>query len=204
VFGNGSGVDDRSPLVNKAKAHASVPRAGNPSMTDGGSSRDGRPLSRRGASVVVIGVAAVLYSVATCGYSAATPGDEGLITQRQQAIVSAFAAAIVHDDHVGIVAHATPDITWTIPGSSVVSGRATGIDEVTRLADTFAQYGLHITPMSLAFGSDTVAVTLHDTGEHTGKRLDQDVVNVLTIRDDKISDVTAHLTDIDSFDAYFS
>jgi hypothetical protein len=30
------------------------------------------------------------------------------------------------------------------------------------------------------------------------------VVNVLTIRDDKISDVTAHLTDIGSFDAYFS
>jgi ketosteroid isomerase-like protein len=194
----------RSPLDQKAKTHVSAPRAGNPSSTDAGFSRDGRALSDRGALVGGIGAAAVLCSVVTCGHSAAAPGDEGLTTQRQQAIVSAFAAAIVHDDHMGIVAHATPDITWTIPGSSVVSGRATGIDEVTRLADTFAQYGLHITPMSLAFGRDTVAVTLHDTGEHTGKRLDQDVVNVLTIRDDKISDVTAHLTDIDSFDAYFS
>ncbi|OBI45412.1 hypothetical protein A5706_31545 [Mycobacterium sp. E796] len=136
--------------------------------------------------------------------SSAAPDDEAATMQRQRAIVGAFATAIVHDDHADIAEHATPDIVWTIPGSSVVSGRATGIDDVTRLADTFAQYGLHITPQGFAFGRDTVAVTLHDTGEHNGVRLEQDVVNVLTIRGDKISEVTAHLTDIDSFDAYFS
>src|SRR5262249_29830456 len=98
----------------------------------------------------------------------------------------------------------TPDIVWTIPGTSVVSGQATGVGEVIRLADTFAEYGLHITPQGFAFGRDTVAVKLHDTGEHNGKRLDQDVVNVLTIRDDKIASVTANLADIGAFDAYFS
>ncbi|ODR03740.1 hypothetical protein AWC25_13875 [Mycobacterium sherrisii] len=138
----------------------------------------------------------------TGGVSSAAPGDT--TPQQQRTIVGAFASAIVHDDHAGIAEHATPDITWTIPGSSVVSGRAVGIGDVTRLADTFAQYGLQISPQGFAFGRDTVAVTLHDNGEHNGKRLDQDVVNVLTIRGDKISDVTAHLTDIDSFDAYFS
>jgi len=51
---------------------------------------------------------------------------------------------------------------------------------------------------------DTVAVRLHDTGEHNGKRIDQDVINVLTIRDDKVAGVTATLTDVSSFDAYFS
>ncbi|OBH74566.1 nuclear transport factor 2 family protein [Mycobacterium scrofulaceum] len=136
--------------------------------------------------------------------STASPDDDAAATQRQRAIVGAFATAIVHDDHAGIAEHATPDIVWTIPGSSVVSGRATGIDDVTRLADAFAQYGLHISPRGFAFGRDTVAVTLHDNGEHNGKRLDQDVVNVLTIRGDQISEVTAHLTDVGSFDAYFS
>ncbi|MEE6178320.1 nuclear transport factor 2 family protein [Mycobacterium sp. 050134] len=142
--------------------------------------------------------------VAPAGNSTAAPDDEAAPTQRQREIVGAFATAVVHDDHAGIAANATPDIVWTIPGSSVVSGRATGIDGVTRLADTLAQYGLRITPKAFAFGQDTVAVTLHDSGEHEGKRLEQDVVNVLTIRGDKISEVTAHLTDIGSFDAYFS
>lgn len=149
-------------------------------------------------------IASVLASLWPGAVSAAAPGDETAITQQQRAIVGGFARAIVQDDHAGIAEHATPDIVWTIPGSSVVSGRAAGIGDVTRLADTFAQYGLHIEPRGFAFGSDTVAVTLHDTGEHNGRRLDQDVVNVLTIRDDKISNVTAHLTDVGAFDAYFS
>ena len=199
------GDDDmRFSLGRHAKANASMPRFGRYSMPDVSSSRGKHLLSDRSALAVVIGATAVVCSVVTCGNSAAAPDDSGSTTQRQQALVRAFAAAFVQDDHMGIAAHAAPDITWTIPGASVVSGRASGIDEVTGLADTFAQYGLHITPKSLAFGRDTVAVTLHDTGEHAGKRLDQDVVNVLTIRDDKISDVTAHLTDVDSFDAYFS
>jgi uncharacterized protein len=157
-----------------------------------------------GAATAVLAIVAALSScVVPTAISVATP-DDVLTTQRQQAIVRAFAAAIVHDDHAEIAEYATPDIAWTIPGSSVVSGRANGVAEVTRLADTFAQYELHISPQGLAFGTDTVAVKLHDNGVHNGKKLDQDVVNVLTIRGDKISEVTAHLTDVDSFDSYFS
>ncbi|BBZ46682.1 hypothetical protein MPRM_39630 [Mycobacterium parmense] len=156
------------------------------------------------AALAGSGMAVALACVVPGPKSTASPDYDAAATQRQRAIVGAFATAIVHDDHAEIAGHATPDIVWTIPGNSVVSGRATGIDDVTRLADTFAQYGLHIAPQGFAFGRDTVAVTLHDTGEHNGKRLQQDVVNVLTISGDKISEVTAHLTDIDSFDAYFS
>lgn len=152
------------------------------------------------ASSVGTGLLCVLSS----GYSAASPDDDELATQRQQVIVSAFAAAIVHDDHAGIAEHVTPDIVWTIPGSSVISGQATGIDGVIRLADQFAQYGLHISLQGYAFGRDTVAVRLHDNGEHNGNRIDQDVINVLAIRDDKIESVTSHFTDVGSFDTYFS
>ena len=163
-----------------------------------------RASTARKAALAAVAITTAMVCVGRGGVSTAAPEDEAAATQRQRAIVGAFATAIVHDDHAGIAEHATPDIVWTIPGSSIVSGRAAGIEDVTRLADTFAQYGLHISPQGFAFGRDTVAVILHDTGEHNGRRLDQDVVNVLTIRDDKISDVTAHLTDIGSFDAYFS
>jgi ketosteroid isomerase-like protein len=42
------------------------------------------------------------------------------------------------------------------------------------------------------------------TGEHNGKKLDQDVVNALTIRDGKVANVSANLSDVSAFDAYFS
>lgn len=44
-------------------------------------------------------------------------------------------------------------------------------------------------------GRDTVAVELRDTGSHDGRIRDQDVVNVLNIRDGE---------DVSSFDACFA
>jgi len=166
-----------------------------------------RPFERlfgKGVSIPLLGAAVIGIALCCIAPSAASPDDDEQASQRQQEIVRAFANAVVHDDHAGIAQNATPDIEWTIPGTSVISGRTTGIDNVLRLADIFATYGLHISPLGSTFGVDTVAVRLHDTGEHNGKRIDQDVINVLTIRDDKVAGVTATLTDVSSFDAYFS
>lgn len=149
------------------------------------------------------GLGLIVVSTAASPQSVAAPGDPTPTDQRR-AIVSAFATAIVHDDHAGIAANATPDIVWTIPGSSVVSGRMSGVDAVTRLADVLAHYGLRIDVQGFAYGVDTVAVRLHDSGERNGVTLDQDVVNVLTIRDGKVANVAANLADVDQFDAYFS
>jgi uncharacterized protein len=159
-------------------------------------------ISSRWAVASVLGAA--LFSVALSPESAASPNGAAPTDQQRQAIVSAFATAFVHDDHAGITANATPDIVWTIPGTSLVSGRMSGVAAVTRLADVLAQYGLDISVQGMTFGSDTVAVKLHDSGEHNGKTLDQDVVNVLTIRDGKVASVSANLSDVSAFDDYFS
>jgi len=135
---------------------------------------------------------------------AANAHSPQLTDQQRQQIVSRFATAIVHDDHRGIIANTTAGVTWTIPGTSAVSGRSVGQNAVLKLADTFAKFDLTISPRAFAFGVDTVAVELHDTGSHNGKALDQDVVNVLTIRDGKVSSLSGNLADVQAFDAYFS
>jgi hypothetical protein len=94
--------------------------------------------------------------------SAASADDASLAHPQRRDIVDAFAKAFVHDDHAAIVASATPDISWTIPGASVVSGQTNGVDGVIRLADVLAQYELHIPFHGMTFGMDTVAVQLHD------------------------------------------
>jgi uncharacterized protein len=54
------------------------------------------------------------------------------------------------------------------------------------------------------FGRDTVAVELHDTGSHDARTLDQDVVNVLNIRDGEVANDEGHLAHVSSFDACFA
>jgi len=54
------------------------------------------------------------------------------------------------------------------------------------------------------FSRDTVAVEPHDTGSHDDRTLDQDVVNMLNIRDGEVANVEEHLADVSSFDAYFA
>ena len=153
-------------------------------------------------AIAPIGICALAATLLPSAGQASVPP---LTDQQRQQIVSRFATAITHDDHQGIIAVTTPGMTWTIPGDSVVAGRSVGRRAVLKLADTFARYSLTISVHELAFGTDTVAVELHDTGNHNGKTLDQDIVNVLTISGDgKVSAVDANLGDVKQFDAYFS
>jgi uncharacterized protein len=49
------------------------------------------------------GIAIALVCVVGSGDSTGAPDDEAAATQRQRAIVGAFATAIVHEDHAGIL-----------------------------------------------------------------------------------------------------
>ncbi|WP_201359252.1 hypothetical protein [Mycobacterium paraintracellulare] len=94
--------------------------------------------------------------------------------------MTAFATSIVRDDDAGI-ADAPPRHRLDHPRLERGVGRATGIDDGTSLADMFAQYELPIKPQGFAFDRNSVGFTSPDTGEHNGKRLEQEVVDVLTV-----------------------
>lgn len=166
------------------------------------------PLKATLIGTAILAAAAIpgtILAGATTATAASAPATHPALTdQQRQAIVTRFASAIVHDDHAGILASTTPGIVWTIPGHSKVSGVWTGQAAVIRLADTFARFDLHISPQALTFGVDTVAVEVHDTGEHNGKSLNIQVVNVLSIRDGRISAVDGNVSDVAANDRYFS
>jgi ketosteroid isomerase-like protein len=154
-------------------------------------------------------VGTVVVPVTTSAASAAapshtTPGHPVLTDPQRRAIVGKFATAVVHDDHAGFIASTTSDFVWTIPGHSRISGRTTGRGDLLGLLGTFDRYQLTISMRALTFGADTVAVEVHDTGSYHGKKLDQDVVNVLTIRDGKVSSADGNFADVAAFDAYFA
>jgi ketosteroid isomerase-like protein len=163
-------------------------------------------LNSRIALIAAAALGAALVPMAAAAHSSQSAGASAprLTDQQRKEVVHRFATAIVDDDHRAIIASTTPGITWSIPGSSVVSGHFVGRRAVLYLADTFAAHELRISVSALTFGVDTVAVELHDTGDHNGKTLDVAVVNVLTISDGKVSGVSGNLSDVASFDGYFS
>ncbi|MCU1680659.1 MAG: hypothetical protein JWQ81_1398 [Amycolatopsis sp.] len=158
----------------------------------------------RATLVAATVLGAIVIPVSAGGVSTPSHNTPTLTDPERQAIVSRFATAFTHDDHAGIAANSAANITWTIPGTSAVSGERRGVNAVIHLADVLAQYELHISVQAFTFGTDTVAVELRDSGSHNGKTLDQDVVNVLTIRDGKIASADGNLANVNSFDAYFS
>jgi uncharacterized protein len=119
--------------------------------------------------------------------------------------IGRFAHAFIHDDHAEIGALTTNDVAWSIPGHSRVSGEHRGQSGVIELADLLAQYGVRITLRAYTFGTDTIAVEIHDSGQQNGRSLDQDVVNVVSISEDcKVSRVEQHVADVSGFDTYFA
>jgi ketosteroid isomerase-like protein len=127
-----------------------------------------------------------------------------LTIDQRRALVNQFATAVQTVDLAGLEAAANPDITWTVPGASHISGQQHGVDGVLWLAKMFSDFGYQIALQGLTFGVNDVAVEIRGTGNHDGKTIDVAAVNVLNFRDGNVVDVGTHFSDIDSVDAYFA
>ena len=127
-----------------------------------------------------------------------------LTIDQRRALVNQFATAVQTVDLAGLEAAANPDITWTVPGASHISGQQHGVDGVLWLAKMFSDFGYQIALQGLTFGVNDVAVEIRGTGNHAGKTIDVAAVNVLNFRDGKVVAVGTHFSDIDSVDAYFA
>ena len=98
---------------------------------------------------------------------------------------------------------AVEDITWTFPGSSVISGEAHGIDAIPNRARTIAHHKVRVETVRTVYGFNGVAVILDNTTEEADKVLDKHLAAVFTFRGDKIERLDTHLSDIEMVKTFF-
>jgi ketosteroid isomerase-like protein len=98
---------------------------------------------------------------------------------------------------------AVEDITWTFPGSSVISGEAHGIDANLNRARTIAQHKVRVETVRTVYGFNGVAVILDNTTEEADKVLDKHLAAVFTFRGNKIERLDTHLSDIELVKTFF-
>jgi ketosteroid isomerase-like protein len=124
--------------------------------------------------------------------------------QDKKKLATSFIAALRAQDIDGFNAIMTDDVVWSLPGSSLVSGLAKGIDGILKRAGTLAKYGVNLEIQHVVVGYEGVALLLHNTGSQNGRTLDEYLTTVCTLRDGRIARLDTYISDIPMVDAYFA
>jgi len=97
----------------------------------------------------------------------------------------------------------TDDIVWNLPGTSLISGKANGVDEVIARAQRIVSYGLTFNLNYILIGQSGLAVALHNTADRGTQRLDEHLATVCNLRDGKLCQINTYLSGVEMVNAFF-
>jgi|HubBroStandDraft_1064217.scaffolds.fasta_scaffold38953_3 ketosteroid isomerase-like protein len=97
----------------------------------------------------------------------------------------------------------TDDIVWTLPGTSLISGEASGVDAVIARAHRIVSYELTFNLKHIMIGQSGLALSLHNTASKGTQSLDEHLATVCTLRDGKICEINTYLSDVEMVNAFF-
>jgi ketosteroid isomerase-like protein len=124
--------------------------------------------------------------------------------QEKKQLATSFIAALRAGDPNGFHAIMTDDVFWTLPGKSLVSGIAKGVEGILKRARTIVEYGTDLHVQHIVLGYEGAALLLHNTGQRNGRNLDEYLTTVFALRDGKIARIDTYISDIEMVNAYFS
>jgi uncharacterized protein len=97
-----------------------------------------------------------------------------------------------------------PDIVWSLPGSSRISGEARGVDAVIARCQIITSYGLNFALKHVLYGQFGFALSLNNTAKRDGLVLDQHLATVCSLREENISRIDTYLSDVPMANAFFA
>ena len=95
------------------------------------------------------------------------------------------------------------DAVWSLPGTSLISGEARGVDAVIRRAQTIKDHGVSFALKHLLVGHHGAALSLHNTAQRGSLVFDEHLATVLDIRDGQVTGINTYLSDIVGLNAFF-
>ncbi|MBE7187296.1 nuclear transport factor 2 family protein [Jatrophihabitans endophyticus] len=115
-----------------------------------------------------------------------------------------FAAGLVDGDVDRMASALHPDVRWSVPGTTAISGTAQGVDAVVDRARAIAASDVVVDLEHVLLGVETAAVLLHNTGNRGGVHLDEVVVVVFGFAEGAIVSADNVISDVAGLDAYFA
>jgi ketosteroid isomerase-like protein len=118
-------------------------------------------------------------------------------------IAQKFLTGLRNRDWESLKSLMTEDIVWSLPGSSLISGEAHGIDAVIRRSQLIVSYGLTLTLKHILIGQHGVALSLNNTARRGDLQLDEHLATVFSLREGKICAISTYLSDVEMLNAFF-
>jgi hypothetical protein len=97
-----------------------------------------------------------------------------------------------------------PDIVWSLPGSSRISGEAHGVDAVIARCQIITSYGLNFGLKHVLYGQFGFALSLNNTAKRGDLVLDEHLATVCSLYEERISRIDTYLSDVPMADAFFA
>jgi uncharacterized protein len=138
-----------------------------------------------------------------------TAGDStlrrlNLVTDKEKNdIAQTFLTALRNRDWELMRSIMINDIIWSLPGTSLISGEAYGIEAVIKRSQLIVSYNLNFGLKNILFGQHGVALSLNNTARRGDLVLNEHLATVCSLRDGKIARIDTYLSDVDTVNAFF-
>jgi len=110
----------------------------------------------------------------------------------KEAIAQQFLAGLRSRDWNLLRSIMTEDIVWSLPGTSLISGEASGVDAVIARAQRIVSYGLTFTLKHILIGQHHLALSLHNTAKSGNQILDEHLATVCLLRNEKVCAINTY------------
>jgi ketosteroid isomerase-like protein len=121
----------------------------------------------------------------------------------KDAIAQQFLTALRNRDWELMRSIMTQDIVWSLPGTSLISGEADGVDAVIKRSQLIVSYGLNFGFKHVLFGQHGMALSLNNTAQRGDQILNEQLATVCALRSGKICRIDTYLSDVEMVNAFF-
>ena len=123
--------------------------------------------------------------------------------EQKTKIANTFLTAMKTNDWELMRLVMAPDLQWTLPGQSLLSGPAVGVDAVINRAQSLKKFGVMFQLIHILYSWDGVALLLHNTGKRASLVLDQFVTIAFQLDGETITGMTTYLSDVPGIEQFF-
>ena len=119
------------------------------------------------------------------------------------ALANTFITALQSNDWDTMRTILADDASWTLPGTSLLSGYANGAEAIIKRAQGLKHFGVNFDLKYILIGFKGFTLSLRNTASRGDLILDEQVAIVFEVNGGKIIDMATYLSDVAGINAFF-
>jgi ketosteroid isomerase-like protein len=119
------------------------------------------------------------------------------------AIANVFITSLKSNDWDAMRSILAADASWTLPGTSLLSGPANGAEAIIKRVQDLKYFGVNFDLKHILIGLNGFTLSLHNTASRGDLILDEQVAIVFEVAGGRITDMATYLSDVAGINAFF-